>query len=809
MGMMPIQLPFNFLAIAATGPILGLTAAGLISIPIIIHLLNRRRFKVVQWAAMDYLLKAMRRNRKRLKFEQWLLLTTRCSLILLFFIGFAWMALLLLLPPGCARQSLGAVGGRSGLNVFVIDNSYSTSYEMLHPGGGKTHLEQEKLIAKRLIDQLNSGGESVAVISAARPAIQIMARPGYDLNAAKAAVDRLEQSYSSTDLAGALQLALQTAKEDASGTKNLYLLTDGTHSAWEGPQADAIKRLGPELAKAYHVTHFNMTEGRQQWNQAVIDVKPVGGLVNTKFESQLSTLARGYGAGPEQSLHWTIDGAPLATPKTIKPDSASEPVVTSLEPSDVKTGGPHVIVATLGDERGGGDGVKIDNKFYRVVDVASELKVLIVEGTRGSNALEGSGTFLQLALSPPREEAVGSSANRTDSYVSSDLISDLNLSDKVLSDYRAVILCGVGQISKPQADALRQFVSDGGTLMVFMGEPVSKENYNDVLLPRQLLPGPLVKRIDSGTEGAGFNFDFKPTGVHHRFLHLFQDEDKTGLDTAKSFTYWQVDVPADSSVERVLNYLPAPDKSGNVPALPPGTMLDPAITVHTVGQGRVVFFATSASPGREPNLWTNFPAKMAYVELMNEILSGGVRAGDYWMNLTVGQALQVPPEVKLTGAPELRDDANVSILIDPVAEKDPISGLDRTDRPLVYRSRPLTKPGVYSLSLGTGGTVPIAVNVPARDEADIRTLGNEEIRKSLGDIPMTLAGDEIPSEASLAGTGNDLGGPILLIVLVLLAVEGAMAMAFGHYRRSVGGSNYSTAPTAFSNAGGVQRGVVS
>ena len=79
---------------------------------------------------------------------------------------------------------------------------------------------------------------------------------------------------------------------------------------------------------------------------------------------------------------------------------------------------------------------------------------------------------------------------------------------------------------------------------------------------------------------------------------------------------------------------------------------------------------------------------------MNEILAGGVRAGDYWMNLTVGQSLQIPPEVKLTGAPDLRDDANVSILIDPVAEKDPVSGLDRTDRPLVYRSRPLSKPGI-------------------------------------------------------------------------------------------------------------------
>src|SRR5438445_3605957 len=56
-------------------------AAGLVlmAVPIIIHLLNRRRFKVVQWAAMEYLLAAMRKNRRRLKFEQWLLLAVRCA----------------------------------------------------------------------------------------------------------------------------------------------------------------------------------------------------------------------------------------------------------------------------------------------------------------------------------------------------------------------------------------------------------------------------------------------------------------------------------------------------------------------------------------------------------------------------------------------------------------------------------------------------------------------------------------------------------------------------------------------------------
>ena len=38
---------------------------GLVSIPIIIHILNRQRFRVVTWAAMEFLLRAMRKNRKR------------------------------------------------------------------------------------------------------------------------------------------------------------------------------------------------------------------------------------------------------------------------------------------------------------------------------------------------------------------------------------------------------------------------------------------------------------------------------------------------------------------------------------------------------------------------------------------------------------------------------------------------------------------------------------------------------------------------------------------------------------------------
>src|SRR5881392_499818 len=55
----------------------------LISSPIIIHLINRMRYKRIRWAAMEFLLKSQKRNRRRLIIEQLILLALRCLLVAL------------------------------------------------------------------------------------------------------------------------------------------------------------------------------------------------------------------------------------------------------------------------------------------------------------------------------------------------------------------------------------------------------------------------------------------------------------------------------------------------------------------------------------------------------------------------------------------------------------------------------------------------------------------------------------------------------------------------------------------------------
>src|SRR4051812_1854778 len=67
----PTLLAFG---LANSALIYGLAAA---SVPIIIHLLNRRRFREVQFAAMRFLIAAVKKNSRKIRIEQWLLLAVR------------------------------------------------------------------------------------------------------------------------------------------------------------------------------------------------------------------------------------------------------------------------------------------------------------------------------------------------------------------------------------------------------------------------------------------------------------------------------------------------------------------------------------------------------------------------------------------------------------------------------------------------------------------------------------------------------------------------------------------------------------
>ncbi len=732
--------------ISFLAPAFAAAGLALAALPIAIHLLNRRRYRTVEWAAMDFLLRAMRKNRRRVRFEQWLLLATRCLVL-------ALLGLALSRPLGCDNSSHASFGGRTGLHVFVVDNSYSMSY-LSSRQGANTHLEQAKIIAGQMIDKLSAGGESVVIITAGKPATGVLPKPSYDLQQARAILGRVPQSFGATDLAAALRTAIDVGRENERQTnKNLYILSDATASAWQGPDAAAIKAEGQDLAKLYRVVSFNLSKGAQ-WNQAVLNLYPSSNLVttNTQFGADFIADVKAYGVPHDATLQWKVDGKLIGGGGAMRPDTGTQ---TQTEPqsqlqSSIKAGGAHLITASVV----GDDPLQVDNSRNRVINVLSQLKALIVEGQHGAGQEGGSGLNLQVAL------AGLSKAGQSDGFAAPDLISDLELADHLLADYRAVILCGVSQLTPAEADELQSFVKSGGTLMVFLGENISADNYNTVMLPRHLIPGPLTKRMIAG-EGNSYYFDFNANGVLHPLMKAFEHQENTGLENAQAFGYWQTDVPNDPQL-RVLNWKPS---EGVHPD--PGTRPDPAITQETVGTGRVVFVSTSANEE-----WVTFTRKPVYTELVNELLSGSVNVGDAWMNLVVGDELRVPSTLKLTSAPAL---------LDPKSRPVALQLTTASDGTASYVSTQLAEPGAYTLATGTT-RIPIAVNVPA-EEADVHTIDNTAIKTALGGIDLALNDDQIPTETAMSSAGSDWGWGVMLAVLCVVGLESFLAMQFGHFRR--------------------------
>src|SRR5262245_535947 len=115
--------------------------AALVSLPIIIHLINRMRFRRIRWAAMEFLLKSQKRNRRRLIIEQLILLALRCTLVLL----------AVLLVSRFLGLSFAGFDLQNTIHVVVVDDTLSMSDHHREEGDTKDCFKVAKdLIVKEI-----------------------------------------------------------------------------------------------------------------------------------------------------------------------------------------------------------------------------------------------------------------------------------------------------------------------------------------------------------------------------------------------------------------------------------------------------------------------------------------------------------------------------------------------------------------------------------------------------------------------------------------------------------------------------------
>src|SRR5579859_5197854 len=198
--------------------------AGLIlaSVPIIIHLWNRRRFQLLEWAPMKYIRLTVQTNRRRMRIEQLLLLAVRVLVVALLFMALA--------RPAFSQKGAGGwLASRSRASrIVVIDDSMSMGYV----ADRQSAFERAKEAAAQIIRSIGSQDDVTVVLSSR--AEQPLIREGGQEDTKKV-LGQMEK-FVPSDAACDWQAVFKQIDSYISGAsqleRELILITDLRRSGW-------------------------------------------------------------------------------------------------------------------------------------------------------------------------------------------------------------------------------------------------------------------------------------------------------------------------------------------------------------------------------------------------------------------------------------------------------------------------------------------------------------------------------------------------------------------------------------------------
>ncbi len=741
--LLPI-LAFGFLA-----PALMAAGAGAVSIPIVIHLLNKRRFRVIVWAAMDFLLAAQRRNARRLKMHRWLLLAVRCLALLLIAAGMARLVI-------DANVFAGALGGQRVV-VVVWDDSYSMGFQK--PGEASAFDKSKKLLGAWLESGDVGAGDKVMLIRGSRGGVLPGTQPTLDHAGLLASVRGARVTDAATDLGAAFDQAAETLKtlEPSTRVRQVIVLTDFSNSAIHpGLTGTNLGGSGTERLKkqisglSAHATDLRLIDvgAADQSNMAVTDLRPRRSVVVAGTASEFVVTVLNATDRPQIDLPLSVslDGVVAHTEKLGKIEPGAARTVIAAVP--ISTAGRHVIQARLPS-----DLLPLDDVRNLVVNVRREVPILLVEGSPGST------TYLWAAYGLSIDGKLGS-------VFAPHRITELELSTTVLADYAEIVLADTAAPSPALAQNLRKWVDGGGLLIVFPGNRTNAQLMNQSLSGVGLLPATLGQpvRLETSAEMAK-GVAFAAEGFSHPILEKFRDASKAGADfgflSVQTSEYLKLGVPPaslDGSVETLLRYTQAD-----------GTPGDAAIVSKPVGKGRVVLFASSAD-----NQWNTWGGKPSYVPVMHELTYYSLPADSEVLTFRVGDRMNLSAEMASPGtwsAPR-----NGTLAVSAEVNKEGYSRL---------LSGPLPTAGLYGPTVGDGRPV-IAAN-PDGEEADIRHVSIPQAAAALGVDPKIIDDHatslDAPATPKIADSGASMLGPgLIATALLLFMFEALLAMIFSTYR---------------------------
>lgn len=563
----------------------GLIAA---SIPLILHIINLRKLKKVEFSSLKFLKELQKTRIKRLKIKRLLLLILRTLAIASIVIAFARPTIDSPLPLLSNYSTTST--------VILLDNSASMNISDAHGN----RFNQAKNEVRRILTTRKEGDETaiIPLSTTANSSIfgNILSR---NSEYVRAELDNMPLGYSVADLDRGIRSAVNLLHNSLNFTREIFIVSD--------LQSNVLRNLSRDSSKfAVDVSNFFMfpvgsdTDAGNQVNVSVDSVH----LITQIFRSDSPVEAEAI-----IHNHSTQQVSDLVVSLYFNNQRTAQRSI-NLQPGEKKTIAISAIPKSAGLNSARieieSDALDEDNCGYFGFIIPARPKVALV-------SVPGNSKFLHLSLSAKLH---------SNQLIDIKDVTPANLSSLDLNKFD-IIVCGSGQFRETDFQRLRQYVSNGGSLMLFANSSVSPEMFSRGL--SDLGFGAFTERLFSNESPAQFT---KVDRNHPIFRNVF----KTSGDREI------VESPKIRKAHTLAGGL-------EIIQIPGGSFL----AESRVGDGKVLYCAVT--PDAE---WSNLPFTGIFPIMMYRAMSYLSSNQDAGISIKAGEAVTVQVPKKYAGYSNFR-----------------------------------------------------------------------------------------------------------------------------------------------------------
>ncbi len=628
----------------------GLLAA---AIPILLHLLNLRKLRTIEFSTLTFLKELQKTKIRRLKLRQILLLILRTLLVMLIVLAFA--------RPTLRGTFAGSIGSHAKTTaVIILDDSYSMT---VSDDQGEL-LKQAKQAAIGLLPLFKDGDEIFLVrLSSLAGSSSAYDVPLRDFTVLRRNIGEIRPTAVRRSLEEGLRIAAKLLAGTQNFNKEVYVLSDFQQGviADEPEKSAAVEKLfSPETR------FFLVPLGKRGVQNFGIESVTIPSSIFEKDKPFTVQARVGNFTGNDVQDHVIsvfLNGTRVAERSIDIRRDAATPVEFSVAANS--TGFVEGFVELESDE------FQYDDRRYFVLQIPDRIRTLLVGTARDLQ-------YARLALS--------TRTSTSESAVVLDEVPPLRMSSVEIKQADVIVLCTTQGFTAAQISELAAFVKGGGGLMLFPGAQIDPASFNALFAAGLSLPP--LSAIDRPTGQPGGNGSFiefeKTESQHPLFEGMFEPQGTQSLrrpSTTTSAQGIQLESPRIRSSAR---YATAP-QSNPIITLTNGSAF---LSEQRLGSGRLLLYAVP------PTLeWSDFPTKGLFVPLLHRSVLYLARQQARSEEVLPGSEVVIRSNTPSTGPWTVRNPEKVDIVVSPVTQAfQQLVRFSATDLPGIYTVTAGTKP---------------------------------------------------------------------------------------------------------------------